>query len=102
MVHMLPAGQASNISVGQDFAQFKDLPERIAVFGQIGDIYITVEGGPGVSKEANAAFARGAIVLPMMCTGGASGGMFGFPEGAMQPPEFATPEQWELLRTKGM
>lgn len=101
MVHMLPIGQESNFGVGSDFAFFRDLPHRIDVFGQVGDIYITVEGGPGVSKEANAAHARGALVLPLISTGGASGGMFDFPAGALERPDFATPEQWELLKQKG-
>jgi len=102
VVNMLPSDQASNFGVGVDFAAFRDLNERIEYFGQIGDIYITIEGGPGVSKEANAAFSRGAIVLPMMSTGGASNGMFDFPAGALEVQPFATPEHWELLKTKGM
>lgn len=102
VVNMLPEGQSSNSGVGVDFPYFKDLDERIAYFGQIGDIYICVEGGPGVSKEANAAFSRGAIVLPMMSTGGASGGLFDFPAGALEVSPYASPEQWELLMTKGM
>jgi len=101
VVNMLPTGQTSNSGVGVDFAFFQDLNERIAVFGQIGDIYISIEGGPGVSEEANAAFSRGAIVLPMMSTGGASGGAFDFPAGALEVSPYASPEQWELLATKG-
>jgi len=101
VVNMLPTGETSNSGVGVDFAFFQDLDERIAVFGQIGDIYISIEGGPGVSEEANAAFNRGAIVLPMMSTGGASGGAFDFPAGALEVSPYASPEQWELLATKG-
>jgi len=101
VVNMLPKGQASNFDVGVDFAEFADLKERIEVFGQIGDIYISVEGGPGVSKEANAAFERGAIVLPMISTGGASGGLFDFPAAALQQPSFASAEDWDLLSSKG-
>jgi len=101
VVNMLPRGQSSVSAVGVDFAEFSSLDERIAVFGQIGDIYISVEGGPGVAKEALAAHSRGAIVLPLISTGGASGGMFDFPAGALEQPQFATNEQWDLLNTKG-
>jgi predicted Rossmann-fold nucleotide-binding protein len=101
VVNMLPKGQASNFGVGVDFAEFADLDERIAVFGQVGDIYISVEGGPGVAKEARAAYARNAVVLPMISTGGASGGKFDFPPEALEQPAFATQEQWDCVKTKG-
>lgn len=52
---------------------------RQEAFGLLGDVYITVEGGPGVAGEARAAVARGARVVPFVRTGGASGGMFDFP-----------------------
>lgn len=100
-IHLLPQGEASNFGVGQDYPAFLDLDERIEVFGAVGQIYIAVEGGPGVAKEANAAFARGAIVIPLISTGGASGGMFDFPAGALEQPDYASPEQWDLLSVKG-
>merc|ERR1711904_272938 len=98
--NLLPAGQQSNYGVGDDIAAGADLDERIRIYSQIGDIYITFEGGPGVSKEANAAFARGVGVVPLMRTGGASSGMFDFPVGALTKPSFAAEKPWELLRSK--
>eukprot|EP00747_Dinoflagellata_sp_TGD_P027413 gnl/TRDRNA2_/TRDRNA2_132600_c0_seq1.p1 gnl/TRDRNA2_/TRDRNA2_132600_c0~~gnl/TRDRNA2_/TRDRNA2_132600_c0_seq1.p1 ORF type:complete len:439 (-),score=64.86 gnl/TRDRNA2_/TRDRNA2_132600_c0_seq1:249-1457(-) len=95
--NLLPAGQSSKYGVGKDICAGTTLAERIQVFGQLGDIYITFEGGPGVSKEAHAAFARAACVVPLMRTGGASAGMFNFPPGALEKPSFATEEQWALL-----
>merc|ERR1719440_1602591 len=74
VVNLMPEGEESNYGVGVDFPRFKDLKERISYFGQIGDIYISVEGGPGVAKEARAASERGAAVVPLISTGGASGG----------------------------
>jgi len=102
VVNLLPQGEASNFGVGQDFAAFLNLDERILVFGEVGQIYIAVEGGPGVAKEARAAFGRDAIVIPLISTGGASGGMFDFPAAALEQPNFATKEQWDLLSVKGM
>eukprot|EP00927_Polykrikos_kofoidii_P068072 TRINITY_DN63465_c0_g1_i1.p1 TRINITY_DN63465_c0_g1~~TRINITY_DN63465_c0_g1_i1.p1 ORF type:complete len:495 (-),score=106.94 TRINITY_DN63465_c0_g1_i1:82-1566(-) len=98
LVHLLPAGQSSGFGVGKDMVGGTNLEERIAIFGQLGHIYISVEGGPGVAKEAAAAFKRNAVVLPMISTGGASSGLFGFPEDALKMPAFATMEQWSCLR----
>lgn len=101
IINLLPEGQASGYGVGRDFEAGADLEERKQVFAQLGHIYLTVEGGPGVSQEASTAFRRGAVVLPISSTGGASSGMFGFPEQALARPDFATEEQWEKLKNKG-
>lgn len=100
VTHLLPEGQESGFGVGKDVHAGADLEERIAIFGQLGDLYITVEGGPGVSQEARAAHQRGAIVLPLIRTGGASGGMFEFPAPALEKPNSVAEEQWELLKNK--
>merc|ERR1719277_2825979 len=74
-----------------------DMPERREVFGFLGEIYITVEGGPGVSQEASFAHARGAAVVPLIRTGAASAGGFGFPPEALKAPDFAEGSDWDLL-----
>lgn len=101
IVNLLPAGQASGYGVGRDVEAGADLEERKKVFAELGHIYLTVEGGPGVSQEASTAFSRGAVVLPISSTGGASSGMFGFPAQALERPAFATQEQWDRLQNKG-
>jgi len=95
--NLLPEGQASGYGVGCDIHAGKDLEERKAIFGQLGDVYITVEGGPGVSQEASAAYARGATIVPLRRTGGASAGAMGFPAAALERPACATEAQWALL-----
>jgi len=95
--NLLPVGESSGFEQGMDINAGADLAERKAIFGLLGDIYITVEGGPGVSQEAQAAFERGAAVIPLIRTGGASSGMFNFPQGALLKPPFATEEQWSHL-----
>eukprot|EP00747_Dinoflagellata_sp_TGD_P077637 gnl/TRDRNA2_/TRDRNA2_159678_c1_seq3.p1 gnl/TRDRNA2_/TRDRNA2_159678_c1~~gnl/TRDRNA2_/TRDRNA2_159678_c1_seq3.p1 ORF type:complete len:260 (+),score=33.77 gnl/TRDRNA2_/TRDRNA2_159678_c1_seq3:91-780(+) len=72
--NLLPVGQSSNYGVGEDIPAGANLEERIEIYGQLGHLYITFEGGPGVSKEANAAYARGVGVLPLIRTGGRSPG----------------------------
>lgn len=96
--NLLPKDQSSNYGVGQDIACGTNLQERMAVFGEIGDIYLSFEGGGGVGGEATAAFNNGALVLPLRATGGASEGKFGFPEGALAKPEWAPPADWDMLK----
>lgn len=96
--NLLPEGQASGFGVGKDIHAGADLEARKAIFGQLGDVYITVEGGPGVAQEARAAHERGAVVLPLIRTGGASAGLFEFPTAALERPTFASEEEWDALR----
>jgi len=96
--NLLPVGEKSNYGVGTDLEAGENLEERKAIFGQIGDLYITVEGGPGVAEEARAAYARGAGILPLSRTGGASTGMFNFPAEALLPPSWVTNQEfWTQL-----
>ncbi|CAK0814374.1 unnamed protein product [Prorocentrum cordatum] len=95
--NLVPRAESSDYGVGRDVHAGADLAERKEVFGQLGDVYVTVEGGPGVAQESRAAAARGAAIVPLIRTGGASAGMFDFPPEALQRPAFATQEQWELL-----
>eukprot|EP00446_Apocalathium_sp_SHHI-4_P057614 CAMPEP_0177296976 /NCGR_PEP_ID=MMETSP0368-20130122/2713_1 /TAXON_ID=447022 ORGANISM="Scrippsiella hangoei-like, Strain SHHI-4" /NCGR_SAMPLE_ID=MMETSP0368 /ASSEMBLY_ACC=CAM_ASM_000363 /LENGTH=492 /DNA_ID=CAMNT_0018755145 /DNA_START=72 /DNA_END=1551 /DNA_ORIENTATION=- len=99
LYHLVPIGQASGFP-GQDVEVGADLDQRKKVFGKFGDIYITIEGGPGVAQEARDAFERGAAVVPMIRTGGASEGKMNFPAGALEAPPFVAPEHWELLKSK--
>jgi predicted Rossmann-fold nucleotide-binding protein len=78
-VHVLPIGDSSGFAHGRDQHAGKDMNERMQIFAEVGEIYLTIEGGPGVAKEATQAFKRGAVVLPAIWTGGASSGMFDFP-----------------------
>jgi len=96
----LVSSDGSGYNVGQDIEAGACLEDRMVLLGQLGDVYLTVEGGPVVAKEARAAFARGAAVLPLICTSGASAGMFDFPAGALQKPSYASEAQWSQLSHK--
>lgn len=98
--NLLPEGQASGFRFGKDIHGGIDLEERKAIFGQLGDVYITFEGGPGVAQEADAAWSRGATIVPLARTGGASCGMFGFPPAALERPAAVNAQTWELLSDK--
>lgn len=95
--NLMHLGQSSGYGVGKDINFGADLDHRKEIFAALGDIYITVEGGPGVSFEARGAFSRGAFVLPLIRTGGASAGMFDFPAAAMKKPEFVREQEWASL-----
>lgn len=95
--NFLPGEQSSGYDVGEDVPCGSSLKERMAVFGRLGDIYLSFEGGPGVGAEATAAFDRGAVVLALRGTGGASAGKLGFPTGALERPDWAARADWEML-----
>eukprot|EP00931_Biecheleriopsis_adriatica_P106565 TRINITY_DN80999_c0_g1_i1.p1 TRINITY_DN80999_c0_g1~~TRINITY_DN80999_c0_g1_i1.p1 ORF type:complete len:467 (+),score=115.24 TRINITY_DN80999_c0_g1_i1:202-1401(+) len=98
--HLVPRGEASNMPVGQDIHAGEGLAERKDIFGCVGDVYITVEGGPGVAHEASLAANRGAGVIPLIRTGGASSGMFDFPSESLEKPEWSTAQQWAAIQGK--
>ncbi|CAE8637316.1 unnamed protein product [Polarella glacialis] len=100
LCNLLPLSQASSYGRGRDFNAGKDIAARKRVFSLLGDVYLVVEGGPGVAGQAQEAFARGARIVPVMLTGGASSGMFHFPPAALKRPSFATKALWELLRNR--
>jgi len=87
----------SGFAKGQDIHAGADLEERKTIFAQLGDIYITVEGGKGVADEARMALDRGACIVPLMRTGGASAGDFNFPQAALEKPEHVNEAHWALL-----
>ena len=57
--------------------------------------YVVVEGGPGTTDEALRALPHGSILIPVVRTGGAAGGMFDFPPCAK--PDCVDPVDWALL-----
>eukprot|EP00927_Polykrikos_kofoidii_P052935 TRINITY_DN469_c0_g2_i4.p1 TRINITY_DN469_c0_g2~~TRINITY_DN469_c0_g2_i4.p1 ORF type:complete len:716 (-),score=86.72 TRINITY_DN469_c0_g2_i4:35-2182(-) len=98
--HVRPFGHPSGFKNGRDLFGGTNESEKNAIIGEIGDVYITVEGGPGVAFEANTAYNRGALVLPLIRTGGASSGMFNFPAEALKCPHFVhvkDQRQWDLI-----
>lgn len=98
LYNLLPAGESSGYGVGTDLSCGRTLQERMAIFGRLGDIYLTFEGGPGVGQEATTAYTRGAMVLALRATGGASAGALPqFPQEALEKPKWASAADWELL-----
>jgi len=97
LYHLLPRGQRSGFSVGADLEAGSSSDVRREVMGGVGDFYITIEGGPGVAAEARLAVARNAVVVPFKRTGGASCGLFSFPEEGLRRPACVSFEQWRHI-----
>ncbi|CAE8714357.1 unnamed protein product [Polarella glacialis] len=95
--NILPKGVQSHCGVGKDVVAAADAAAKKVVFANVGDIYITIEGGPGVAEESRIAHQRGALIIPMIRTGGASSGMFDFPAAALTKPSWASESLWNLL-----
>jgi len=98
--NLLPKGQDSHFTLGRTLYAGSDLADRKEIFGLVGDIYISVEGGPGVAQEARAAISQGAVVIPLIRTGGASSGMFDFPPKALEKPSWCSKGAWQALEQK--
>lgn len=95
---ILPDGVASNYATGVDLNVADSEEQARALLTAVGDIYLSFEGDKAVAEEAEVAFARGARVLPLIRTGGASAGAFGFPAEAIADPDFFVKEgQWAML-----
>lgn len=93
-------GTVSGYGKGRDICAGQDNAQKRAVLGEIGDIYLCIEGGPGVAEEARHAHERKVCIIPVIRTGGASSGKFDFPTAALQKSPLATVEQWDLLTNK--
>ena len=59
----------------QDFVAGRNADEVKKFFLEMGDVYITVEGGPGVAQDARKVMARNASVLALKRTGGIGKGV---------------------------
>mmetsp|Transcript_49527 Transcript_49527/g.146321 ORF Transcript_49527/g.146321 Transcript_49527/m.146321 type:complete len:295 (+) Transcript_49527:107-991(+) len=100
LYQIMPEGKQSGYALGKDLTGGATPEERQMVIGSVGDVYICFEGGPGVAKEARVAFGRGAALVPMIRTGGASGGMFDFPAAALTCTQSGAQELFAKLSDK--
>mmetsp|Transcript_118874 Transcript_118874/g.343816 ORF Transcript_118874/g.343816 Transcript_118874/m.343816 type:complete len:585 (-) Transcript_118874:117-1871(-) len=101
MFHLMPWGERSGFQHGVDRQMCKDQPQKREVVGRLADIYISIEGGPGVGEEILLAHRGGARVVPLARTGGASSGMFTFPQEALRVPPHIPEDLWALLSDEG-
>mmetsp|Transcript_22626 Transcript_22626/g.52775 ORF Transcript_22626/g.52775 Transcript_22626/m.52775 type:complete len:974 (-) Transcript_22626:57-2978(-) len=91
-------GTQSDFGQGTDLEVHGDAALKSALMGEIGDIYVTVEGGPRVAEEARRAILRGATVVALSKTGGASAGAYGFPPAALKRPSSLSQAVWQQLQ----
>lgn len=98
LVHLLPEGPPSVGGTGVVQYCGRTVQMRDAGFEQVGQVYLTFEGDQEAASIARAAVSRGAIVVPVICTGGASGGAHGFPISALTRPQWVTEPEWSCLQ----
>ncbi|CAE7252799.1 unnamed protein product [Symbiodinium microadriaticum] len=58
------------LKYGADLIAARDTDAVKHLFLEVGDVYLAVEGGPGVAQDARRILARGGAVLPLKRTGG--------------------------------
>lgn len=98
LFNLLLDGEASDYEAGHGIRCGSCAAVRSLVLSQLADVYISFEGDAGTAQEASSAHNRGAFVLPVKCTGGASGGLHDFPAAALKRPEdCASVGQWSRL-----
>lgn len=95
--NILPVGSDSGYGIGEDLHGGSDLAARRELFQRLAEVCVVFEGGPSVAEEARTAATRGAHVVPLIRTGGAAAGRFGFPAAALERPLHATEAQWAAV-----
>lgn len=98
--NLVPKGQRSAFEVGETLEAGTSADERRETSAYLSDMYIVFEGGPEEALEVRTAHARGARIVPIIRTGGASAGGFGFPLSALERPAGITEETWAHLANK--
>jgi len=83
--------------VGEVLPAGHTFEQQKTIFASLGEVYITVAGGKGVADEARVAYARSALIVPLVRTGGASAGEFNFPKEALVRPLWASEDDWKFL-----
>eukprot|EP00933_Yihiella_yeosuensis_P035870 TRINITY_DN29508_c3_g1_i1.p1 TRINITY_DN29508_c3_g1~~TRINITY_DN29508_c3_g1_i1.p1 ORF type:complete len:463 (+),score=112.64 TRINITY_DN29508_c3_g1_i1:3-1391(+) len=98
VLNLICQGETSSIKLGKAMqVGSATAAERRQILSQIADVYVTIEGGPGTSEEIRLANARGAAVVALQRSGGASAGLFGVPQDVLEQPVGANPDAWRLL-----
>jgi len=97
--NIVPSGCCSAFGNGTDLQIGADLAESRALYRELGDVYIVVEGGEGVAQDSQVAYQNGAVVIPLGRTGGASSGNNGFPSKALKRPPYISEERWSDIQS---
>merc|ERR1711957_1080197 len=100
-VNVLPKDTRSAYDIGRDVTfHCPTKADWTKIFRALGHVFIILEGGPESADPMELAVERGALIIPMMSTGGAANGMFGFPQKALERPNVATIDEWQTLKER--
>lgn len=94
--NLLLFGQTAESAGGNNVHCCHDVEDQRVIMARLGDVYVTVEGGPEITQIAALALEQGAFVFPLQRSGGASGGSFSFPAAALRRPEWIHEDDWGL------
>lgn len=93
--HLAPDGYICDWDFGLTVTCGRDMDERRALLASCATVVVSIEGGPGAVDEMRKAVKHSVSVIPVIRSGGASGGLFGAP--AIPCPEYVSVDDWELL-----
>ncbi len=95
--HLLPIG-CNSPDYGETLFCGRHMIERREVLGRVAKLFLAIEGGPGTEYEAKVALSKGATVIPVGCSGGYSGDLYG----TMAVPRGLCARDWSILGADGV
>jgi len=100
VVNFVPKGKKSVSGIGHDMVVGATITDVMTKMKSIAHLYLAFEGEASCVEISKAASERGAFVLPVMRTGGASScaDSPGFPAKALQRPSFVAEAVWSQIR----
>ncbi len=87
----------SKVPYGDTIFCGNSVRQREMVLPRVVDFCILVEGGPGAAFEAQQFVWNGNMVIPIIVTGGAAGGMFNVPSSISVKPPRVSDMDWSTL-----
>eukprot|EP00450_Noctiluca_scintillans_P036006 CAMPEP_0194551388 /NCGR_PEP_ID=MMETSP0253-20130528/96196_1 /TAXON_ID=2966 /ORGANISM="Noctiluca scintillans" /LENGTH=688 /DNA_ID=CAMNT_0039398847 /DNA_START=164 /DNA_END=2229 /DNA_ORIENTATION=+ len=96
LVNLVPNGEESGYNKGKDVRAGANLVECGHIFSECGDVYVTIEGGEALADIAKRIAKRPLVdIVPIIRSGGASSGEFGFP--LPSRPKGVSESLWDRL-----
>jgi len=96
LVNLVPSGEDSGYNKGKDVRAGANLVECGHIFSECGDVYVTIEGGEALADIAKRIAKRPLVdIVPIIRSGGASSGEFGFP--LPSRPKGVSESLWDRL-----
>eukprot|EP00932_Pfiesteria_piscicida_P020975 SRR837773.7775.p1 GENE.SRR837773.7775~~SRR837773.7775.p1 ORF type:complete len:412 (-),score=171.14 SRR837773.7775:46-1212(-) len=92
-----PRGAQDPLSGTQMIVAGNDVDHMLQIYTQVCDVYITAEGADLVTEATMLCAYWGAVIIPLISTGGASCGEHHFPAGCLTAPPCVPEAEWAVL-----